>query len=323
MKTGTLRTVALAASALIGLSAHAAPTFSGSSNGIYFQNVENLYRTTESCNTNGGCLAAVNGDPAGYQRINPGIVNNIRLGDVFVGVLNVQNIDGPANAVWNSGSGGYFTGYFAQQVVDISFLSGSTSRLTLGTAVDPFNILQAGEMFRLYYGANAWVSGGAGVTAQDSINSITANTFWGSLGLGSEGYAYTLTNLDQLVSDSNTEAFLGLDFINKGTIFNLGDLYKVNDFNESIAGGVADGGGNLVCTEADLASAAISCTDIVGTSEIEPNNRFTSTLNPSPWMFASNDPFQLQEIPEPGTLALVGLALGSAGFAAARRRRNS
>ena len=151
-----------------------------------------------------------------------------------------------------------------------------------------------------------------------SIASATqGGVFWGSLGLATEGFAYTRTDLTVPVTSSNTEAFLALDMITQGPGYTAGLLNKVNDFNESLVGGTPTNPASQVCTAADIANPAVRCTDFVGTSEIEQNNGFGTGA--SPWQFASNDPFELNRIPEPGSLALLGVGLGGLGFL--RRRK--
>jgi len=310
--------VAIALLAL-GSAVQAAPSFAVGGNTVFFNNWENLYRPVANCGALAPCLAAVAGDPAGFQRVDTSIAGNIALGDVFAGVLNVQNIQSQVSGfdVYNSTPGNRFTGYFAQEVKAIDPTTITATILTLGTpTVDPFGKLAAGETMRLWSDVAAFTSGGSATDVTTSLTSATTGTFWAGLGLGGEGYTYTRTDLTTPVTDTNTESFLALDLITIGPGYNAGLLEKVNDFNESLVGGTI--ASPLVCSAAEIATPGISCTDFVGTAEIEQNTEFG--LGNSPWIYASNDPFRLGVIPEPGSVALGGLALLALG--AARRRKS-
>lgn len=321
-----LSSIAAALAMACAGSAFASPTIAAGDSSIFFNNFENLYRPVANCVVTVApgvqvdtCLASSavpgNEDPIGYRRANQALGGNVFADDVFVGILNVQNISSAASGsdTYNSIPGDRFTGYFAQRVV--SATGGATGTVTLGTAVDPFGILAAGEMFRLYSDMPGFSSGGT--LASSIASATTGGTFWGSLGLQSEGFAYTRTDLTVPINSTNTLAFLALDIMVQGPGYSAGILQKVNDFNETLVGGVITNPASQICTLADIANPGVACTDIVGTSEIEANNLFGTGR--SPWQFASNDPFELNRVPEPGALALVGLAL--AALSLTRKRK--
>lgn len=316
------------AAAIAGLSfgASASPVFADGVNLMKYINYENEYRAIDPLTgTCVGCLAAVAGDPSGYRRIDPTIAGNTAVGDLFIGILSFSGTFAASTSsqVYFPTPGNLFTGYFVQQVTALSMDSATGVHLSLSSAADPFGILQAGEMFRFYSNTATFNTGGTGLNAADitaGVLSATSGTFWASLGdpAGKNGYAYTHTDTG-VINATNTLSYTALDIILRGPGYNAGLLSKINDAGESELGG-AIAASDLVCNATEIAGAQ-SCTDFVAQSKIGPNSRFGSALFASPWMYESQDPVYLNKIPEPGSLALMGLAI--AGMGCVRRRKSA
>ncbi|HKK14187.1 MAG TPA: PEP-CTERM sorting domain-containing protein [Gammaproteobacteria bacterium] len=340
--------VALPAAQMAG-PVNAAPLFQTGLNSVFFQNSESQFRSTQSCLDNGGCLPSSGAGsapaPAGWQQVDGSQASNVLPGDVFAGIFNVQNIDNSntGGTIWsqNIGSGDTFGGYFAQQVSQVlgdpstdpptpdpypNGVIGQNHLVLTTPTTDPFGKLAAGEMFQLYTGMtyNINLAPGAGVAA------ATSGTFWGSLGAGAllspsagptygldpDGYAYSHIDTTNLLANaSNAEAFFGLNLVNLGPAYNLGNIQQINDNNENELGGL---GPNPITGQ--CFPGLMTCTDFIGTSELEQNPSWTGPGGVSPWFIRSNDPFEVY-VPEPATVALMGLGLF--GMAGIRRRQKN
>lgn len=324
-----------------------AVTFGDGLNDIFFNNFENVYRAEANCTAANPCLAFdASVDPVGYRRaaslgMPGGTTNNILVGDLFVGIINAQNVDAGGSTVWFSGVQDQFTGYFVQQVGayypvpegspdpwDPANLLQDHLVLLTPTVADPFGILALGESLRLFTqigaGTTLFESNG---TIFDDIAKATDGTLWASFAAGAgspaapahdtDGFMYSHVDLSTTLSNfSNQEAFMGLNLVLNMTGMNLA---LINDVNENEVGGVASPQVTGTCIVLDPLGA--SCNHLIATSELEFNPQSAFVGGNSPWAFRSNDPANIyKQVPEPGTLAMIGLGLFGLG---ALRRKNA
>lgn len=335
--------------------------FSTGLNDIEIINRENLYRSDAECAAAGGCLPFnSNLDPAGWRRADPTVGNNVRPGDLFIGVLasrEISNID--TGTTWNADNTApgldTFTGYFVQEVkANLGLIGGvgPLSRLILGSATvaDPFGILTIGgadnnlatladnEMIRMFVDSTTAFRPDGNITVQQSIASATDGALWAALGVGAntpiaggvplfdgDGYVYSEVNINAGgLGNFAGDFYAAFNILTEGPALDITITRTVNDPAEVLVGGVQIGDPvttainnyNGVCPGAVAFPQA--CNDIAGNGQLSANQNV-----PSPWTYASEDPLQLNATPapEPGSLALAGLALAGLGMAARRRQR--
>jgi len=331
------RIVIGSALALASFGANAVVFFNGLHD-IEILNRENVYRSTATCAESGGCLAFdPANDPVGFQRADPTIANNILPGDIFAGVFATREVTHVASGVttWsadNVAAGGIdtFTGYFAQAVAAVQLNAiGALDRIILGTTpVDPFGVLGAGEVARIWVDTGAgtpFVGDGLLTTTFSSIASATDGSLWAAFGVGAtnapvdnDGYTYSEAEIGGGLANFGTGTFYSAwDILLQGPAFNIAGVNPINDPTEGIFGGLQAGDPLLTAFQNLFGvcfpgAGTYACNDIVGNGQLSVNQ------NVSPWQFASEDPLQINVVPEPGTLALLGAMLVGAGFA--RRR---
>ncbi len=319
---------------LTGGQAFAFPSASGYE-GIFYNNSEVLWDRDV-------------GTPGGGQ---------VSVGDIFWGTYNVQNIKdswtitGQAGGdVWDGTSApAEISGYFVQEVkatclpgAPCAALGGmvnpyASALIVLGSAsVDPNGIfsaadLAAGAMMRVFVdNANNYddtfqttalataTDGAVAFTLGDGASAETGNL---------AGYNYTLAPLVPPGAGDIGESYGGLNFVydEAGIVVSS----SVNDPNESLSAILTGIDGPNNPSDFGLPNPGTDV-DFFFNSEIFALGSFGtpfgmlnadgSAMDGMYMHFGSNDP-AVMNIPEPGTLALVGLGLFGAGWSRKSRRQ--
>lgn len=330
---------ALTATGLVS-SAHAIPVFVPGLNDLEIINRENVYRPSANC-TPGTCLAATATDPAGYQRPNTAVANNIIAGDIFVvaqATRSVTNLN--ISTTWNednvpAGGMDTFTAYSVQQVDSVALnVNGTFDRIVLETAsADPFGILDAaslaaGVMVRMFADSTTQYQFDGNIPLLTSITSLTNGSVWADLGVGTttrsasdadgaapyelDGYLYSEVELGGGLTNFDGSFYAAFNVITTINPSSFGKLAKINDPVERFFSGELVG--DPPTTAANNAAGTCTATATYGCYDIAGNGQLSVNQSVSPWQFASEDPFQLHTVPEPGSLALAGVALTLLGL---------
>jgi hypothetical protein len=276
------------------------PSLNSGDTGIYYTNREVVYR------------ADVNGD---YHELDFTDSNNVPIltpGDIFVGILNVQNFDDlTAGATyWNSLAGAdELSGILAQEITSIvpapGGPAGTTLQINLGAAsTDTFTTL-AGDTFstgltgsetmKLYADDNITQFNSNGTIVEDIADAIDG-TPWMTLSQLSTDYAFTYIT----PQGTGVDDFLGRSFLG----------YSVTDFY--VPGTTFTG-----VTDPEVGVTV----DFYANSELEGHDQWTGAGGNSPWVFESNDPAFTATVPEPASFLLFGLGL--LGFTAIARKKRA
>ena len=281
--------------AAIAPAANAIPSFSYGNNELYYTNREAVFR-----NDGQGNFTELD-----YSGAPPAL----QVGDIFVGILNVQNIDNSITGTthWFNSATDQLSGIFAQEItsiganpnpadplsvrIDLGVASANTFKTLAG---DTFTTgLTGSEVLKMYYD-DSTIFESNGSIVQD-ISVATDGNEWISLGMAlTTDYGFTnISPQGTALDDFIGKSWLGLsvlNFVSPSTIFP-----------------------NIIDPEVGVP------VQFYANSELEGNDKYQSGL--SPWPFESNDPAYANAIPEPTTMLLFGIGL--LGISSIARRKNN